>query len=60
MDTISVDITELVDQGINIQAGDTAELWGENVLANEIAKLSETIAYELFTGISQRVDRILL
>ncbi|MDB2409411.1 alanine racemase [Pseudomonadales bacterium] len=60
MDTISVDITDLVDQGINVQAGDTAELWGENLSANEIAKLSETIAYELFTGISQRVDRILL
>ena len=60
MDTMSVDITDLVDQGINVQAGDTAELWGENLSANEIAKLSETIAYELFTGISQRVDRILL
>ena len=60
MDTISVDITELASQGINVKAGDSAELWGENLPANEVAKLSETIAYELFTGISQRVARILV
>jgi len=60
MDTISVDITDLIAQGINVEAGDNAELWGENLAANEVAKLSETIAYELFTGISQRVARILV
>ena len=60
MDTISVDITELTDQGIAVNVGDSAELWGENLAANEIARLSETIAYELFTGISQRVARILV
>ena len=58
MDTISVDITELTDQGIAVNAGDSAELWGENLAVNEVAKLAETIAYELFTGISQRVARI--
>ena len=60
MDTISVDISDIVSQGIQVEPGDSAELWGENLAANEIAQLSETIAYELFTGISQRVARILL
>jgi len=60
MDTISVDITDIVSQGVHVEPGDSAELWGENLAANEVAKLSETIAYELFTGISQRVARILL
>ena len=60
MDTISVDISDIVSQGIQVEPGDSAELWGENIAANEIAQLSETIAYELFTGISQRVARILL
>ena len=60
MDTISVDITDIVSQGVHVEPGDSAELWGENLAANEIAQLSETIAYELFTGISQRVARILL
>jgi len=60
MDTISVDISDIVSQGIQVEPGDSAELWGENLAANEVAQLSETIAYELFTGISQRVARILL
>jgi alanine racemase len=60
MDTLSVDITDLVNQNILVEPGDSAELWGENIAANEIAQLAETIAYELFTGISQRVARILL
>ena len=60
MDTLSVDITDIVGQGFDIEPGDSAELWGENIAANEVAQLSETIAYELFTGISQRVARILL
>lgn len=60
MDTISVDITELIEKGISVEAGDSAELWGENLAANEVAKQAETIAYELFTGISQRVARILV
>ena len=60
MDTISVDISDIVSQGVHVEPGDSAELWGENLAANEVAQLSETIAYELFTGISQRVARILL
>lgn len=60
MDTLSVDITDIVGQGFDVEPGDSAELWGENIAANEIAQLSETIAYELFTGISQRVARIVL
>jgi len=60
MDTLSVDITDIVGQGFDVEPGDSAELWGENIAANEVAQLSETIAYELFTGISQRVTRILL
>ena len=60
MDTISADISDIVSQGIQVEPGDSAELWGENLAANEIAQLAETIAYELFTGISQRVARILL
>lgn len=60
MDTISVDITELYEQGISVTAGDTAQLWGETLSANEVAKNSGTIAYQLFTGVSQRVKRIYL
>ncbi|MGB5454314.1 MAG: alanine racemase C-terminal domain-containing protein, partial [Sedimenticolaceae bacterium] len=35
--------------------GDRVQLWGDLVSANEVAGPSETIAYELFTGITRRV-----
>ncbi len=60
MDTIGVDITDLCKQGIDVKAGDTAQLWGETLSANEVAKNSGTIAYQLFTGVSERVKRIYL
>jgi alanine racemase len=60
MDTIGVDITDLFKQGIDVTAGDTAQLWGETLSANEVATNSGTIAYQLFTGVSERVKRIYL
>lgn len=55
MDLIAVDIGERED----IQIGDIAELWGSHIPVAEIAAAANTISYELFTGISQRVPRIL-
>lgn len=43
MDMITIDATE-----IGVQAGDEVTLWGDALLAEEIASLSETISYELF------------
>jgi len=42
MDAISVDL-----RGINAQCGDPVELWGKHVSVDEVAKSSDTIAYEL-------------
>lgn len=53
MDSITVDITDA--NGICV--GDEAELWGKNLPAAEIAACAETISYELFTSIGQRVVR---
>lgn len=53
MDLITVDVT-----GANVQLGDTAELWGEHVSASTVAEYADTISYDLFTGVSQRVPRI--
>ena len=38
-------------------ADDEVEFWGETVAASKVANLADTITYELFTGISQRVRR---
>jgi len=48
----------LVDVSNNsIHTGDTLEFWGEQHSANDVADSIDTIAYELFTGIAERVCR---
>ena len=54
MDMITVDLSELPDSRI----GDTVQLWGDLISANDVADHCGTIAYELFTKISRRVHRI--
>ena len=51
MDMLTVDLSDQPDAAI----GDRVQLWGDLVNANEVAKLSETISYELFTGVTRRV-----
>lgn len=51
MDMLTVDLTDIPQADY----GSEVELWGKNVLANEVAMASETIAYELFTGVTRRV-----
>lgn len=52
MDMLTVDLT-----GIDADRGASVELWGENLLANEVAPWCDTISYTLFTGITRRVHR---
>ncbi|MGV6806530.1 MAG: alanine racemase C-terminal domain-containing protein, partial [bacterium] len=53
MDTIGIDLTDTPGARI----GDKVTLWGPGLPAYEIASLSGTIAYELFTGVTARVPR---
>jgi alanine racemase len=54
MDMITVDIADA-----KITIGDTAILWGDEKLRVEtVAKYSNTISYELLTGVSNRVTFI--
>lgn len=54
MDMITLDLTGMEDVGV----GDPVELWGETVAAGDVADASDTIAYQLFTGVSRRVPLI--
>lgn len=54
MDMLTVDLTDIPD----VKVGDPVELWGEHVLANEVAECSDTIAYTLFTGVTRRVPLV--
>ncbi len=53
MDMLMVDISE-----INCQEGDEVVIFGENPTVIEMAKVLQTIPYEILTGISHRVKRI--
>lgn len=54
MDLISIDVTDIID----VEIGDIVELWGDNIPVSLVAKHADTIAYELLTGVSNRVKRI--
>jgi len=53
MDMCMVDVT-----GLNVRAGDEAEIFGANISIEEIASLCNTIPYEILTSIPPRVKRI--
>jgi len=51
MDMLTVDLTAQPEA----QIGDRVQLWGDLVSTNEVARLSNTISYELFTRMNRRV-----
>lgn len=53
MDMCMVDVT-----GIEVQEGDRVEIFGKEYPPLEMAKALDTIPYEVFTSISQRVKRV--
>ena len=55
MDQFTVDISNIDD----VKIGDEVLLFGKELPVEEIAKLTDTINYEIVTGISSRVPRII-
>jgi len=53
MDMIMVDVTNS-----EVQEGDAVEIFGEQMPVQEVAQRMDTIPYEVFTGVGQRVKRI--
>ena len=49
MDMLFVDLTNIA----NAKIGSTVELWGDQVLANDVAQAGGTIAYELFCNVKR-------
>jgi alanine racemase len=54
MDMLCIDISGYDD----IDVGSDVELWGENINVSEVAKLCNTISYELFCQLTPRVKRV--
>lgn len=56
MDMITVDVTECPQANVGTQV----ELWGEHVDIDRIARLCDTISYELYCQLTPRVKRVAL
>jgi alanine racemase len=54
MDMTMIDVTDIPDA----KEGDEVEIFGKNLPVQQVAENAGTIAYEIMTGISQRVKRI--
>lgn len=54
MDKITLDLTNAPN---DIVAGATVQLWGNEILIDEVAAQAETISYELLCGVTHRVPR---
>ncbi len=54
MDMLMIDITDIP----NVKEGDTVEIFGKTLPIQQVALWAGTIAYEVMTGISQRVKRV--
>ncbi len=56
MDMTMLDVTDIP----GVKEGDMVEIFGKNLPVRQVASWSETIAYEVMTGVSQRVKRVYL
>jgi len=54
---VCMDYTMLDISDSRARVGDHVEFWGTSLLAADVARLADTIPYELFTGVSGRVPR---
>ena len=54
MDVMMIDVTDVP----NVSIGDSVEIFGRNVPADDVAESLSTITYEVLTSVSTRVKRI--
>ena len=55
---VSMDLTAIDATGTGLRVGDWVEVFGPNLAVDEVAEQANTIAYEILTGISPRVERL--
>ena len=58
MDLCMLDITGIVEAGINVEEGEEVVVFGDVLPVSTLADTLQTIPYEIMTGISRRVKRI--
>lgn len=55
---VSMDLTLVDVTGLDVEAGDWVEMFGDAVSVDDVAGWADTIAYEILTGIGERVERV--
>ncbi len=54
---VGMDLTAVDVSGLDVAEGDEAEMIGAAINVDEVAGWAETIAYEIFTGVSRRMPK---
>lgn len=57
---ICMDMTMLDVTGTDAEVGDTVTIFGENPTVMELAKILDTIPYEIMTSVPRRIERIIV
>lgn len=56
---VCMDYTVVDVSACTCHEADSVEFWGSAMLANDVAALLDTISYTLFTGVGERVQRVI-
>lgn len=57
---ICMDMTMLDVTGVDAKVGDTVTIFGEDPTVNELARVLDTIPYEILTSVPRRIERIIV
>ncbi|NQE64721.1 alanine racemase [Caulobacter sp. RHG1] len=57
MDSITLDVSALAGQGLDLKLGDLVELLGPHQTLEDVARAAGTIPYEILTGLGRRYHR---
>jgi len=57
---VSMDLITLDLRGVQAEAGDTVELWGESIAVDEVARAAGTLGYELLCAAGRACRRVYL
>ena len=57
---ICMDMTMLDVTGVDVKVGDTVTIFGEDPTVSELARILDTIPYEILTSVPRRIERIIV
>ena len=60
IDNICMDMCMIDVTGIDCKEGDTVTIFGEKPTAGDLARILDTIPYEIFTSVPRRVKRVIV